>query len=400
MKLLLKNGHLVDYKTDFYGDIYIEDGFIKDMGKDLNYNVATVDLKGLTVMPAFIDTHAHFREPGFTYKEDIESGSKAAVKGGYTLVNLMANTMPICSTKEVLDTIRKRAREVGLVDIHQCISITKNFDGKTLSHLDSFRGDKSIKAISDDGKGVESDEIMRKAMEIASVNDIVIMSHAETSSFSKSDMRQAENTMTFRDVNLARETKARLHMAHVSTKEAMGYIIDGKKEGLSITAEVTPHHIGLTSDVSNYRVNPPIRPKEDRDFLIQAIKDGYVDTIGTDHAPHSEEDKKNNAPGMTGLELAFNICYTKLVLEGHISLNRLSELMSKRPAEILGANKGTLDLGKDGDLVIIDRDKEITIDRNSLVSKGKNTPFHGYKFKGEVVMTIRQGKIVYRVLEG
>ena len=349
-------------------------------------------------MPSFIDTHAHFREPGLTHKEDIESGSKAAVKGGYTAACLMANTSPICSNYDVLNHVRTRAEEVGLIDIHQCVSITENFKGSSIEHLKNFKDDKKVKAISDDGVGVMDSSIMMKAMEVAKENNWVVMSHAEDKTFSKIDMRIAEDLMTIRDLYLAKVTGVHLHMAHVSTKEAVQAITTAKEEGTNVTCEVTPHHIALDESISNYRVNPPIRKKEDVKSIIDAIKKGIIDCIGTDHAPHTEEDKKNGAPGMVGLETAFSICYTTLVKENGISLNKLSELMSKNPADILGMNKGLITVGYDGDMVLLDLNKEIVINKETFVSKGKNTPFHGRKYFGEVMTTIRKGKIVYKAL--
>ena len=310
MNLLIKNANVIDAMQNFYGDIYIEEGKIKEIGKELKIdNVDKIDAKGLTLMPAFIDTHAHFREPGLTYKEDIKTGSKAALRGGYTGVCLMANTSPICSSKEVLDTVRNRSKEISLIDIHQCVSVTKNFDGRTVEHLDELKGDKEIKAISDDGVGVMDSFIMYEAMKKAKENNWIIMSHAEDHKFSKTDMRIAENMMTLRDIALAKESKARLHMAHVSTKEAINYIKEAKDDGVNLTCEVTPHHIALTTKINNYRVNPPIREQEDVDAILKAIKLGVVDCIGTDHAPHTEEDKKKGSPGMVGLETAFSIFF-------------------------------------------------------------------------------------------
>lgn len=397
MNLLIKNVNVIDAFQNFFGDVYIEDGKIKEIGNGIKKEDVHVILgDNLTLMPAYIDTHAHFREPGLTYKEDIGTGSMAAVKGGYTAVCLMANTSPICSTKEVVEVVRNRAKEVNLIDIHQCVSITNNFDGKTLEHLNSFYEDKELRAISDDGVGVMDSSVMMKAMEIAKERNLIIMSHAEDKTFSKIDMRIAENLMTFRDVYLAKVTGARLHMAHVSTIEAINCIKEAKDSGANVTCEITPHHIALTTKESNYRVNPPIREEEDVRAIINAIKLGVVDCIGTDHAPHTEEDKAKGAPGMVGLETAFPICYTKLVKENEISLNKLSELMSKNPAEILGMNKGTISVGKDGDVVLVDLNKKIIVDKEAFVSKGKNTPFHGMEYYGEVKFTIKGGRIVYQ----
>ncbi|MGV3026239.1 dihydroorotase [Clostridium thermobutyricum] len=397
MNILIKNAHLIDCNQNFIGDLYIENGKIKELGIDIEKeDVETIDVNGLVVMPSFIDSHAHFRDPGFTYKEDIETGSLAALKGGYTGVCLMGNTRPICSSKEVLDYVNEKASELGLVDIHQCVTITKNFDGQTIGHLETLENDKRIKAISDDGVGVADSKIMMDAMKIAKKNDWVVMSHAETKEFSGVDMRLAENMMTWRDITLAKVTGAKLHMCHVSTKEAMKYIIDGKCDGINVTCEVTPHHIALTKDINDYRVNPPIREREDVDFLLKAIKHGDVYCIGTDHAPHTEEDKKKGAPGMVGLETAFPICYTKLVKDGVIRINKLSELMSKNPAELLKMNKGMLSIGMDGDVVVLDLNKKVKINSENFKSKGKNTPFEGMEFFGEVKMTIKNGEILYR----
>lgn len=396
MNLLIKDVNLIDESNNFFGDIYIENGLIKELGTKLNKECETLDGKGLVLMPAFIDTHAHFRDPGFEYKEDIESGSKAAVRGGYTTVTLMPNTKPVCSSKEVLDYVVNKGKEVGLVDLYQTVSITKNLSGEEINHLKEFEGNPNVKAITDDGKGVSDSKIMMEAMKIAKENNWIVMSHAESPEFSKVDMRLAENMMTWRDITLAKFIDCRLHMSHVSTKEAMKYIIEGKNDGVKVTCEITPHHLALNNKISNYRVNPPIREEEDVNFLIKAIKMNYVDCIGTDHAPHSKEDKEKGAPGMIGIEQAFSICYTKLVKENHISLNKLSQLMSGNAAKLLNINKGKLQPGFIGDLVLIDLNKKRVFKEEDIVSRSKNTPFNGMKFYGDVVVTIKNGKIVYK----
>lgn len=395
MNLLIKNVNLIDESNNFFGDIYIEKGVIKELGTELNKECETLDGKGLVLMPAFIDTHAHFRDPGFEYKEDIESGSKAAVRGGYTTVTLMPNTKPVCSSKKVLDYVVNKGKEVGLVDLYQTVSITKNLSGEEINHLREFEGNPNVKAITDDGKGVSDSKIMMEAMKIAKENNWIVMSHAESPEFSKVDMRLAENMMTWRDITLAKFVDCRLHMSHVSTKEAMKYIIEGKNDGVKVTCEITPHHLALNNKISNYRVNPPIREEDDVNFLIKAIKMNYVDCIGTDHAPHSKEDKEKGAPGMIGIEQAFSICYTKLVKENHISLNKLSQLMSGNAAKLLNLNKGKLQPGFLGDLVLIDLNKKRIFKEEDIVSRSKNTPFNGMEFYGDVVVTINNGKIVY-----
>lgn len=396
MNLLIKNVNLIDESNNFFGDIYIEKGVIKELGTELNKECETLDGKGLVLMPAFIDTHAHFRDPGFEYKEDIESGSKAAVRGGYTTVTLMPNTKPVCSSKEILDYVVNKGKEVGLVDLYQTVSITKNLSGEEINHLREFEGNPNVKAITDDGKGVSDSKIMMEAMKIAKENNWIVMSHAESPEFSKVDMRLAENMMTWRDITLAKFVDCRLHMSHVSTKEAMKYIIEGKNDGVKVTCEITPHHLALNNKISNYRVNPPIREEDDVNFLIKAIKMNYVDCIGTDHAPHSKEDKEKGAPGMIGIEQAFSICYTKLVKENHISLNKLSQLMSGNAAKLLNINKGKLQPGFLGDLVLIDLNKKRIFKEEDIVSRSKNTPFNGMEFYGDVVVTIKNGKIVYK----
>ncbi len=396
MNLLIKNVNLIDESNNFFGDIYIENGLIKELGTSLNKECETLDGKGLVLMPSFIDTHAHFRDPGFEYKEDIESGSKAAVRGGYTTVTLMPNTKPVCSSKEVLDYVVNKGKEIGLVDLYQTVSITKNLSGEEINHLKEFEGNPNVKAITDDGKGVSDSKIMMEAMKIAKANNWIVMSHAESPEFSKVDMRLAENMMTWRDITLAKFVDSRLHMSHVSTKEAMKYIIEGKNDGVKVTCEITPHHLALNDKISNYRVNPPIREEEDVNFLIKAIKMNYVDCIGTDHAPHSKEDKEKGAPGMIGIEQAFSICYTKLVKENHISLNKLSQLMSGNAAKLLNINKGKLQPGFLGDLVLIDLNKKRVFKEEDIVSRSKNTPFNGMEFYGDVVVTIKNGKIVYK----
>ncbi|EOU2045072.1 dihydroorotase [Clostridium perfringens] len=395
MNLLIKNVNLIDESNNFFGDIYIEKGVIKELGTELNKECETLDGKGLVLMPAFIDTHAHFRDPGFEYKEDIESGSKAAVRGGYTTVTLMPNTKPVCSSKEVLDYVVNKGKEVGLVDLYQTVSITKNLSGEEINHLREFEGNPNVKAITDDGKGVSDSKIMMEAMKIAKENNWIVMSHAESPEFSRVDMRLAENMMTWRDITLAKFVDCRLHMSHVSTKEAMKYIIEGKNDGVKVTCEITPHHLALNNKISNYRVNPPIREEDDVNFLIKAIKMNYVDCIGTDHAPHSKEDKEKGAPGMIGIEQAFSICYTKLVKENHISLNKLSQLMSGNAAKLLNINKGKLQPGFLGDLVLIDLNKKRIFKEEDIVSRSKNTPFNVMEFYGDVVVTINNGKIVY-----
>lgn len=391
MNLLIKKGRIVDESKDFIGDIYIENGKIKDIGESLDYNCNTINGQGMVIMPAFIDLHVHFREPGFTYKEDLHSGGLAALKGGYTLVNTMGNTNPVCSSMEVVEYVLNKSKENDLVDIHQTVSITKDFDGETLAHLDTL--DNRVKFISDDGKGVKSNIAMYNAMLKAKEKSLTIMVHAEDEDLTPIDYRISENIETIRDIYLAKVTKARLHLSHVSTKEAIEEIRMGKLEGENITCEVTPHHISLWDN--DYRVNPPIREKADVDAIIDGIIDGTVDAIATDHAPHTAEDKAKGAPGLSGIETAFPVTYTTLVRSSKIDLKKLSKIMSGNPGRIFGVKKGKIEKGYDGDLVFLDLDKEVIVNGEEFISKGKNTPFNGMKFYGEVVMTVKNGEIKF-----
>ncbi|SCL97126.1 dihydroorotase [Sporanaerobacter sp. PP17-6a] len=391
MDILVKNGRVVDGFKEFTGDVYIKGGKIEDFGTNLNYNCKKIDAGDLCVMPSFVDMHDHFRDPGFTFKEDIYTGSKSALRGGYTFVNLMGNTNPVCSNMEIVDYVLNKSKKFDLVDVHQVVSITKNFDGETLEHLDTL--DKRVKFISDDGKGVVRNDIMYKAFLKAKEKGLVIISHAEDENLTPMDNRLSENLMTIRDISLAKFSGGRLHLAHVSTKEALEEIIKAKKEGVGVTCEVTPHHLALYDN--DYKVNPPIREKEDADNLICGLKNGGIDAIATDHAPHSKEDKINGACGISGLESAFSVCYTVLVKRGYIKLSQLSRLMSFRPGELMGIRKGKIEVGYDGDLVLVDLNKKRRIDGSKFLSKGKNTPFDGMEFYGDVIGTVKNGEIKY-----
>ncbi len=390
--ILIKNVRIIDAYTDKISNVYIENGLIVSQEDSKSKKCQVIDGTGKVLMPAFIDLHAHFREPGFTNKETIETGSRAAVKGGYTTVVLMANTNPVCSTMDVVNFVKQRAKEVGLIDVEQVVSITSELNGESIDHLKDI--DSTVKFFSDDGKGVMNSKIMKDVLTLSKENNFVVISHAEDHSFSKTDMRLAENYMTNRDLYACETTGGNLHMAHVSTKEALKMIIEAKKKGVNVTCEVTPHHIFADNKLT-YRVNPPFRTQEDIDFIIKSIKNGYVDIIATDHAPHTEEDKKNGSPGISGIETSFQLCLTKLVKEEKLSLNKLSELMSKRPAEIIQIEKGLIKEGYHGDVILLDINKKTKINVNQFKSKGKNSPFNDSEVFGEILMTIKSGKIVY-----
>ena len=400
MRTLISNARLVDHEKDINMDLIIENGLIVEIVEPGALSSSdcdeVFDAKGLVVMPAFCDLHAHFRDPGFTYKEDIFTGCRAAVRGGYTTVNLMANTNPICSSMDIVNYVKAKAEELGIVDIIQTVSITKDFDWETLSHLDDIS---DVPFISDDGRGTPIDNVVTlNAMKKAKVLGLVILSHAEDYGVSDTQDRIAENLMTARDVMLASYTGCRLHMCHVSTKEAIDTISFAKKQHDNISCEVTPHHIALT-DETTYKVAPPLRKERDRRALISAIKDGSVDMIATDHAPHTPEDKKNGSPGMTGIEIAFSICNTYLVEKGEISLSMLSKLMSYNPAMMMGINKGELVCGREADLVVIDPSQKLLLKVENMTSKCQNTPFLGSTLTGDVIATFKAGKLVYGQLK-
>ena len=399
--LIVKNVRIVDARTDIFGQVTVKDGLfneVKSCPQDREptdiCESSVIDGSGNILMPAFTDLHAHFRDPGFTNKEDIYSGSMAAVKGGYTTVVLMANTNPVCSSMDTVNYVINRAKEVGLTDVFQVASITDGMKGESVSHLKSL--DDSVRFISDDGKGVMNNLLMEEALNMSKYKNFIVISHAEDHSFSASDMRMAENSMTKRDIEACLKTGGRLHLAHVSTKEAMEMIIIAKKNGANITCEVTPHHIYATDDIV-YRVNPPLRKHDDILSLINAINNGYVDVISTDHAPHTAADKAGGAPGISGIETAFQLCLTKLVIEsGAISLNKLSELMSYNPSKITGMNKGLIEQGYEADFVIVDANKRTKIDAAGFASKGKNTPFDGDTVFGRILMTVKKGNVVFK----
>ena len=389
--MLLKNARLASGQPE---DLLLKDGLIAAMGLDLAADGEEVlDCAGRTVLPAFVDLHCHWRTPGFEYKEDIATGSAAAAAGGYTFVNLMPNTKPVCSSADIAHSVMAEAGRIGLCAANQTVSITQNFDGRTLDHLKTLPED--LKFITEDGKGVQSGNVMAKAFAIAAQRGLTIMSHAEDMDISPWDYRLAENIETVRNLHLSEYYGTRLHMCHVSTKEAVEAIGAAKWKGVPVTCEVTPHHLWFAD--TDYRVNPPIRKAEDVDALIEAIRLGVVDAIATDHAPHTDEEKAAGAAGMVGLETAFGVCYTKLCREKGVPLARLAELMSTAPAEILGlAGHGRVLPGYAADLTLVELDTPYTVDKNALHSKSHNCPYDGAQLFGRVDLTIKGGKVTWK----
>ena len=383
-------------------EIYVKDGKIAAVGQDLSAlaaeNETVVDAGGLTVLPAFVDLHCHWRTPGFEYKEDIETGSRAAAAGGYTFVNLMPNTKPVCSSAAQAMMVEQKAAEVGLCDANQTVSITENFDGVSIDHLKTLPA--SVKFITEDGHGVQDNATMAKAFAICTQKDITVMSHAEDMEISPWDYRLAEDIETVRNCWLSEYYQTRLHMCHVSTRGALDAIRMAKLRGAPVTCEVTPHHLWFTNDTCDYRVNPPIRTADDVQALVDGIRSGIVDAIATDHAPHSVEEKAKplaEAPsGMVGLETALAVALTYLYHTGEMALSDILRRMTINPACILRLpTKGRLAIGSDSDVVIFDPDEAWTVDPNRFASKGRNTPFAGKTLRGKVKYTIVGGEIVY-----
>ena len=396
--MIIKNIRIVDDTQDFTGDILVKEGIIASIGKNLpDDGEPQYDYSGqnLTLLPAFTDLHVHFRDPGFTHKEDVISGSKAAIRGGFTAVNLMPNTNPVCSCLAIAKDVEQRVGEAGFITANQTLSMTKNLEGKDYEHLKKLnRGD--VLFVTDDGKGVNDDTVMEEIFKICKEKEIIIMAHEEDSRYSATDMRKAENEMTFRDLELCRKLDGKIHFCHVSTIESIESIATYKAQGVQVTCEVTPHHITATGESENhYKVNPPLREQKDIDALIKAIQSGIVDAIATDHAPHTTEDKAGGAPGMTGLEIAFPLCYTALVKTGKITLQQLVKLMSVTPSAMMRLHKGRIEKGMDADFVIVELETPYIIDSTQFVSKGKNTPFNGKKVYGRVVQTFRRGSEIF-----
>ena len=379
-------------------EIYTKDGRIQAVGQGLSCLAGpedeVLDAVGKTILPAFVDLHCHWRTPGFEYKEDIETGSRAAAAGGYTFVNLMPNTKPVCSSAAQAMQIQQQAEKVGLCDVNQTVSITQDFDGKNIDHLKTLPA--SVKFITEDGHGVQNNAVMARAFAICTQRDITVMSHAEDMEISPWDYRLAEDIETVRNCWLSEYYQTRLHMCHVSTRGAIEAIRMAKLRGAPVSCEVTPHHLWFTNDVCDYRVNPPIRTADDVQALIEAIQEGVVDAIATDHAPHSEEDKLKGMAGMVGSETAFAVCYTKLCREEGLPLELLSQLMSENPAKILGLAKGRIEPGYDADLVLVDLENPYTVKAAELHSKSHNCPYDGAELYGRVCATIKAGKITYQ----
>ena len=424
MKLLIKNGHVVNPENDLNAvqDVLIENDRIIKVADSVRDDADTVlDAKGMYVMPGFIDLHVHLRDPGLTYKETLETGGMAAARGGVTTICAMPNTRPVKDTSQMIEELHERAAHESPVHVIQLGAITKGQLGEELADIRGM-AEAGCHAISEDGKSVMNASLYRKAMKIAKEEGISIFAHCEDITMVEGGVMNAdakakelglpgitnsvEDVIVARDILLAKETGVRLHLCHCSTQDSVEMIRLAKAEGLPVTGEVCPHHFTLcTDDIreddGNYKMNPPLRAREDVEALKRGLADGTMDVIATDHAPHSAEEKNRSmakaAFGIVGLETSAALTYTELVEPGILTVMQMAEKMSYNPAKILGLNdKGSVSEGKIADLVIFDPEKEYRIDVEKFASKGKNTSFNGYPVKGEVACTIVDGKIVYQ----
>ena len=422
MTILIKNGRLINpsENLDKVMDIFVEDGIIKEKAESIEKQADTViDAAGCYVMPGLIDLHVHFRDPGLTYKEDIETGSKAAAKGGFTTVCCMPNTKPVVDNVETVKYIIEKGEKTGLTNVLPVGAVTKNMAGVEITDVEELKK-AGICAISEDGKSVMNSGVYRKAMKNAAKANVLVLAHCEDINLVEGGVinlgdksselgvkgisNAVEDVIAMRDIMLAKETGATLHLCHCSTKDSVEMVKRAKEEGIKVTAEVCPHHFSMcsddiTSNDGNFKMNPPLRAREDMEALIKGLQDDIMDVISTDHAPHSAEEKAKDlehAPfGIVGLETSVALTVTNLVKKGYLTPMQMAAKMSYNPAKVLGIPKGTLDEGKIADITIINPDKEYTIDVNTFESKGKNTPFDGYKVSGEVEYTILNGKVVY-----
>lgn len=422
MKLLIKGGRVIDpaSNTDGLLDIIIEDGKVIELGAGLSADGEIIEASGKLVCPGFIDMHVHLREPGFEYKEDIATGTRAAAAGGFTTICCMPNTDPVIDNLAVASFVKERARKAGVVNVLPIGTITKKQAGNELSEMADLIAAGCV-AVSDDGKPVMKADIMRNALEYAKMFDLPVLSHCEDTDLSKGGQMHegyfstlygfkgipaaAEEVMAARDIILAQATGGHIHICHASTRGSMELIRRAKSQGINVTCEVTPHHLTLTDEmVGSYdadtKVNPPLRSPEDLEALRAALLDGTVDCIATDHAPHHFESKDCEYElasfGISGLETAVAVIMDKLVHPGILEITDMVRLFTTGPAGVLGINKGVLAVGQDADISIIDPDLIKTVNPADFHSKGRNTAFKGMELKGWPCMTIVKGKIVAR----
>jgi dihydroorotase, multifunctional complex type len=415
--MLIKNGTLYTENGFVKADIEIENGKVKQIAESIKGN-ADIDAEGLIISPGFIDLHVHFREPGFEYKETIESGSTAAAKGGFTTVCAMPNLNPTPDTLEELQKQLENIEKTAKVNVLPFGCITVGEKGEKLAEIEGMAP--YCVGFSDDGKGVQSDELMRYAMQEVKKTGSFISEHCEVESLlnggyvhegewakangHKGISSASEYVEVRRNVELAKETGCRFHVCHVSTWESLEAVRQGKKEGLPVTCEVTPHHIlqideDIIEDNGRFKMNPPLRTKADRDAILKALQDGTIDAIATDHAPHSAEEKSKglagSAMGVVGLETAFGVLNKGLVEEKEFPLEKLLYLLTFGPAKVLEKEYG-LKVGAPADIVVLDAQKEWIVQGENFVSKGKVSSFENYPAKGEVKYTLVSGEFAYK----
>ena len=422
MKMLIKNGYVLDPKSHIEGfyDILIEHDTIVEVAPDISVEADQIlDAQGRYVMPGFIDLHVHLREPGFEYKETIQSGAMAAAKGGFTSICPMPNTKPSTDCAEIVQYILHKGKEEAVVHILPVGAITIGQNGTKLSDIADMKK-AGIYALSEDGKSVMETDLYMEAMYMAKELQLPVLAHCEDRELVRGGVMNAgkkseelglkgitnavEDVIVARDILMAKEAGCHLHLCHCSTKDSVELVAMAKKMGVSVTAEVCPHHFAMSDDEikmdhGNFKMNPPLRSMEDVKALKQGLKDGIMDCIATDHAPHGYEENDQsmkNAPfGIVGLETAFALTMTELVRTGYLTPMEMVEKLSVNPARVLNIDKGSLEVGKKADIVIADPNKEYYIDVNEFASKGRNTPFHGKKVVGQVMTTIVDGKVVF-----
>ncbi len=422
MLLLIQNGTVVNPGdgTEIKADVLVEDGKIKKIAPKQKMKAdRVIDAAGCYVMPGFIDMHVHLRDPGMEHKETVETGAQAAARGGFTTIVAMPNTKPVVDNSDVVNYVHNKAKDMRLVHILQAGAVTKGQRGEELSDIESMV-EAGIPAISEDGKTVMNAQLYREAMTLALKYDIPVLSHCEDVNMVQNGVVNADKAMKklklagisnsvedviiARDIMLAKDTKAALHLCHCSTKDSVRMVELAKQEGIRVTAEVCPHHFTLTSedipgDDANYKMNPPLRTKKDVEALKEGLKADIMDVIATDHAPHTAIEKgvgMKKAPfGIAGLETAAALTMTELVDKGYLTIVQMAEKMSYNPAKILGLDKGVVEEGKPADLVVFNAEKQYTIDPSEFCSKGRNTPFAGKKVKGMVMATIVDGRVIY-----
>ena len=421
--ILIKGGFLADGSVV---DIFIQDGLIAEVSPDISTSAdQVIEAKDCFVVPGFVDLHTHLREPGRENSETIATGSLAAARGGYVAVSAMANTLPVADSAAIVEQVAAIGAAVGLVDVFPIGAVTKGLEGHDLADLGSMAHSKArVRVFSDDGVCVSDPLLMRRALEYVKQFDGVIAQHAQDPRLTlDAQMNEglissqlglkgwpaiAEESIIARDILLAHHVGARLHICHVTTKGGVEIIRWAKAQGMSVTAEVTPHHLLLTDELATsydpiYKVNPPLRTQVDVDALRAGLVDGTIDIVGTDHAPHPVESKEcewqSAAFGMVGLETAFPILFTTLIKSGAMSWQRAVEVMSSAPAKIAGYSRHgrSLTVGEPAHITIVDPAASWTVDRAQLASKSKNTPFHGMKFDSLVVATIFNGLITHKV---